>query len=424
MPALQGERAAEYLKEQGSFASLQEALRDARARATLSYGAGLAYPATTNPTLIQETYLKGSNTDEGDQLGSAVAVSGETVVVGASFEFNGSDTGPVAGAAYVFVRQGGAWSEQAYLKASNRNGFDRFGSSVSVSGDTIVVGAPAEDSGATGAGGNQDDESVTDSGAAYVFVRSGTTWTQQAYLKASNPGQSDWFGGAVSVSGDTVVVGAFSEDSSAAGVNVEQADNSASDSGAAYVFTRSGATWSQQAYLKASNAGAGDQFGSAVAVSGETVVVGAPKEDSSATGVAGNQSSNSVFNAGATYVFARSGATWSQQAYLKSINPPAFGDEFGTSAAVSGDTVVVGTFRALFVYVFVRDGVTWGPQASLKVTQSSPDQDLFGSSVSVSGDTVVVGAPFEDGGGPALTATRTMSRRPTPGPLTCSRGAA
>jgi uncharacterized repeat protein (TIGR02543 family) len=141
------------------------------------------------------------------------------------------------------------------------------------------------------------------SGAAYVFVRNGATWSQQAYLKASNTGQSDYFGGSVSVSGDTVVVGASGEASSATGVNGNQSDNLAEDSGAAYVFVRNGATWSQRAYLKASNTGADDSFARSVSVSGDTVVVGASFEASSATGVNGNQSDNSSVPSGAAYVF-------------------------------------------------------------------------------------------------------------------------
>jgi hypothetical protein len=137
----------------------------------------------------------------------------------------------------------------------------------------------------------------------YVFVRSETTWAQQAYLKASTTGANDLFGYSVAVSGDTVVVGAYQEDSNATGVNGNQADNSATDAGAAYVFVRSGATWAQQAYLKASNTGATDFFGYNVAVSGNTVVVGAHQEASNATGVNGEQADNSAANAGAAYVF-------------------------------------------------------------------------------------------------------------------------
>ncbi|MCZ7599565.1 MAG: FG-GAP repeat protein [Gammaproteobacteria bacterium] len=286
----------------------------------------------------------------GDNFGYSVAVSGDTVVVGA-----GSETAPLpastatradnsaggSGAAYVFVRDGTTWTQQAYLKASNTGANDRFGHSVALSGDTVVVGASQEASAATGVDANQADNSAGGSGAAYVFVRDGTTWTQQAYLKASNTGAGDQFGFSVAVSGDNVVVGANVEDSAATGVNGNQADNSASFAGAAYVFVRDGTTWTQQAYLKASNTGAGDQFGFSVAVSGHTVVVAAHLEDSDATGVDGNQADNSAGNAGAAYVFIRDGTTWTQQAYLKASNAGA-NDNFGYSIAVSVDTVVVG----------------------------------------------------------------------------------
>ncbi len=232
-------------------------------------------------------------------------------------------------------------AQQAYVKASNTGVDDNFGISVAVSGDTVVVGAMGEASAATGVNGNQSDNSAYYSGAAYVFVRSGTTWSQQAYLKASNTGADDWFGCSVSLSGDTVVVGAFQEASATTGVNGNQSDNSAPNSGAAYVFTRSGTTWSQQAYLKASNTARNDRFGSSVAVSGDTVVVGASVEGSAATGVTGTQSDNSAAYSGAAYVFVRSGTTWSQQAYLKASNT-GNDDRFGGSVAVSGDTVVVG----------------------------------------------------------------------------------
>jgi trimeric autotransporter adhesin len=382
---------------------------------------GAAYVfVRSGTTWSQQAYLKASNTGAGDIFGSSVAVSGDTVVIGAAFEasaatgVNGSQSDNSAaqsGAAYVFVRTGTSWSQQAYLKASNTGANDTFGYSVAVSGDTVVVGASAEDSAATGVNGNQSDNSANSSGAAYVFVRSGTTWSQQAYLKASNTGAGDRFGTSVAVSGDTVVIGADGEDSNATGVNGNQSDNSAASAGAAYVFVRSGMTWSQQAYLKASNTDASDQFGY-VAISGDTVVVVAPYEDSDATGVNGNQSDNSANSAGAAYVFVRSGTTWSQQAYLKASNTGA-DDYFGYSVAVSGDTVVVGASgedsaatgvngnqsddsanSAGAAYVFVRGGTTWSQQAYLKASNTGA-ADLFGWSVALSGDTVVVGARFE-----------------------------
>ena len=193
--------------------------------------------------------------------------------------------------------------QQAYLKASNTGSGDVFGYSVAVSGDTVVVGAWGESSSATGVNGNQNDNSAANAGAAYVFTRSGTTWSQQAYLQASNTNAHDQFGTSVAVSGDTVVVGANYESSNATGVNGDGSDDSVPQAGAGYVFTRSGTTWSQQAYLKASNTGMGGGFGISVAVSGDTVVVGANYESSNATGVNGNQSDNSAWAAGAAYIF-------------------------------------------------------------------------------------------------------------------------
>ena len=145
-----------------------------------------------------------------------------------------------AGAAYVFVRDGtDTWSQQAYLKASNTDSIDRFGFSIAISGDTAVVGARREDSGATGVNGDATDNSVSGAGAAYVFVRDGTgTWSQQAYLKASNTDSSDQFGFSVAVAGDTVVAGAWNEDSSATAINGDGTDNSVVNGGAAYVFVR------------------------------------------------------------------------------------------------------------------------------------------------------------------------------------------
>jgi len=309
---------------------------------------------------VQQAYIKASNTGASDSYGYSVAVSGDTMVVGAHGEaskatgVNGDQTDNSAdysGAAYVFVRSGTNWIQQAYLKVSNAEAFDQFGVSVAVSGDTIVVGAHGEASSATGVNGDQTNNNAPQAGAAYVFVRSGTNWSQQAYLKAANSGGplppdsfGDLFGWSVAISGDTVVVGAWGEASHATGVNGDPNDNSAPYAGAVYVFVRSETNWSQQAYLKASNTGANDNFGMSLAVSGDTVVVGAMHEDSSASGVNGDQSSNGGTNSGAAYVFVRSGTNWNQQAYLKASNTGAE-DDFGTSVAVSGDTVVVGAMH-------------------------------------------------------------------------------
>ena len=179
----------------------------------------------------------------------------------------------------------------------------------------------------------------SNAGAAYVFTRSGSTWSQQAYLKAANTDAGDFFT-FVAISGDSIVVGATDEDSCSTGVNGDATDDGCSAAGAAYVFTRSGSTWSQQAYLKAGNTGAEDFFG-LVAIDGDAVVVGGYQEDSCASGVNGNASNNGCSNAGAAYVFTRSGTAWSQQAYLKAGNTDA-GDYFGISVSIDGDSLVVG----------------------------------------------------------------------------------
>jgi hypothetical protein len=282
-----------------------------------------SYPLTIDPSFQQQAYLKASNTDGFDTFGYSVAISGDTVVVGAVAEgsnatgVNGdqsNNSAGAAGAAYVFTRSGAVWTQQAYLKASNTDAGDQFGGySVAFAGDTLVVGAKEEASNATGVNGDQTNNSADGAGAAYVFTRSGAVWTQQAYLKASNTDSEDQFGWSVAISGDTLVVGARVEASNATGVNGDQTDNSANSAGAAYVFTRSGTVWSQQAYLKASNTDASDGFGAHVAISGDTVVVGAIVEASNATGVNGDQSDNSAANSGAVYVFTRSGTVWSQR---------------------------------------------------------------------------------------------------------------
>ena len=367
---------------------------------------------------VQQAYLKASNTDEGDRFAwdGAVAVDGDTVVIGAHYEgsdstgINGDEANNDAdrsGAVYVFVRSGGSWSQQAYLKASNTNALDQFGRSVAIDGDTIVVGAKSESSNATGVNGDQDNNIASASGAAYVFVRSNGSWSQQAYLKASNTGFVDQFGISVAIDGDTVAIGAPSEDSNATGINGDQTNNLASDSGAVYVFVRNGGSWSQQAYIKASNTDAADKFGSVVALSGDTLSVSAGFEDSNTTSVNGNDNNNDAEDAGAVYVFFRSEENWSQQAYLKASNAEA-GDIFGHSIAIDEDTIVVGAHfedsNAMGVsgdesnndaefagaaYVFTRSGGDWSQQAYLKASNNEVD-DRFGTAVAVHGDTLVI----------------------------------
>ena len=299
--------------------------------------------------VLQNIYAKGSNADAGDSFGRAIAVTEDRLIVGAPFEDSriampADNSVSSSGGVYIFVRDGNGWAQEAFLKASNPGLDDRFGSSLAIDGDTLVVGAPREASIATGVGGDQNDDSRSTAGAAYVFVRSGSTWNQQAYLKASNSTFFTYFGGAVAVSGNTVVVGAIGDNSGATGVNGPDDNFDANDSGAAYVFLRSGASWSTQAYLKASNTGADDEFGTSVAISGNTVAVGVPREDSNGVGVNGQQSNNDAPESGATYVFERSGTTWAQTAYLKQSTSKSE-SRFGESLSFGGDTLVVGANR-------------------------------------------------------------------------------
>ena len=187
-------------------------------------------------------------------------------------------------------------------------------------------------------------------GAAYVFIRIGATWAQQAYVKASNTDRNDYFGVSVALSstGDTLAVGAMGESSRALGVNGDELDNSAGASGAVYVFVRAGASWSQEAYVKASNSYQEQYFGENIALSadGNTLAAGSFAEASAATGINGNQADMSKALSGAAYVFGRSGGRWSQRAYIKASNTDAV-DYFGEALALSADA---GTLAVSAIY--------------------------------------------------------------------------
>ncbi len=318
----------------------------------------------------QQAQLVASDGAAFDDFGRSIAVSGNTVVVGANFDNVGANANQ--GSAYVFVRSGTTWTQQAQLVASDGAANDEFGVSVALSGDTAVVGAHGDDVGAN-----------TNQGSAYVFVRSGTTWTQQAQFLATGGAAVDQFGYSTALSGDTAVVGALFDD---VGPNADQ--------GSAYVFVRSGTVWTQQAQLVASGGAASDSFGHSIAISGETVVVGAYLDD---VGPNADQ--------GSAYVFVRSGTTWTQQAQLTAIDGAAT-DYLGYAVAIDGDTVVVGV-RLDDVgpngdqgsaRVFSRIGSTWiGPDITLLASDGA-SSDTFGYAVGASGDTVVVGAHNDDVG--------------------------
>ena len=353
-------------------------------------------------------YFKADNTKAGYGFGSSVSIDGNTFAVGSVKENNAE------GAVYVFQQPtNNNWKQKAYIKASNKGTGDSFGYSISLNGNSLAVGAPKEDSDTRGIGDQSNDNGINN-GAVYVFTRNkAKEWTQQAYIKASNAGVNDLFGYSVSLSGDTVAVGAPKEDSDSKKIGTLSNDNGANN-GAVYVFTRnSNGQWTQQAYIKASNAGVNDLFGYSVSLSGDTLVVGAPKEDSDTRGIRDQSNDNGVNN-GAAYVFTRdSSGNWAQQAYLKASNT-GDSDLFGYSVSLSGDTVAVGApeedsdTRGIgdqsndngvnngAAYVFTRNNSNeWTQQAYIKASNTE-DIDLFGHSLSLNGNSLAVGAPEED----------------------------
>ena len=386
--------------------------------------------------------LQASNPDSVDQFGYSVSLSGDgnTLAVGATNE-DGSSMGVNSvqnnsagnsGAVYLFRRIGGAWAQQAYIKASNSEAGDQFGWSVSLSddGNTLAVGTFREDSSSVGVNGLQNNNSAANSGAVYLFRFStfSNAWAQQAYIKPSNTGAGDFFGWSVSLSGDgnTLAMGAWNEDGSSTGVNGAQNNNSAANSGAVYVFRFStfSSAWAQQAYIKASNTGAGDQFGFYVSLSadGNTLAVGANGEASSSTGINGVQGDNTAISSGAVYLFRFNtiSSTWSQQAYIKASNTEGF-DNIGQSVSLSadGNTLAVVAINedssstgvngaqgdntatnsgAVYLFRFSTTSNTWSQQAYIKASNTGAG-DQFGRSVSLNadGNILAVGADAEDG---------------------------
>lgn len=311
------------------------------------------------------TQLLASDPVFDDRFGYSVAVDGNTAVVGAYLK----DSGVLAeaGAVYVYLRSGNGWAQQAKLVPDDPLADATFGRSVAISSDRVIVGASAADNGAHLA-----------AGAAYIFKRSGTNWSQEAKLMGSLTTANDRMGWSVAIDGDTAAVGAPSDDVGAV-----------SNAGAVYVFTRSGVAWSQQGRLVASDPQDSDELGTSVDLSGNTVVSGAEGVDTVA---------ESNVDSGAVYVFGRSANIWTQSSRLRSP-VPAQGNYFGRSVSIDGGTISVGeplkNGGAGAVQVFFGSGVSWPHQSELLPTDAA-SSDLFGHSVSVVGDHVLVGAYSEE----------------------------
>jgi Zn-dependent metalloprotease len=313
------------------------------------------------PVFTENQKITASDAAEGDFFGLEVALSEDTMLVGA---VNDDDGGANSGSAYVFVRSGGVWTQQQKLTPSDAAAGDQFGYSVAVSGDTAIIGA-------NGKGAS--------TGSAYVFVRNNGVWTQEQKLTATNAQTGDQFGYDVAVLGDTAIVGSIG--------------SGAQRGGGAFVYVRSGNVWTLQQLLEPSD-NFGFFFGWSVALSGETALVGR---------VGGNDAGVS---SGSAYVFVRSGTVWTQQQKLTASDAAA-NDEFGRTVSVSEDTAIIGArgddglndvlFGSGSAYIFVRSGTVWTQQQKLIASDARPD-DAFGWSVSVSGDRALVGAFMGDSG--------------------------
>ncbi len=297
-----------------------------------------------------------------DWFGISVAIDGDTAVVGAHRNDNGAAE---TGAAYVYVRSAGSWALQQKLAASDLGVSDWFGESVSISGDTIVVGS------------YKDDDGGTDSGSAYVFQRTGVTWTEQQKLVASDASAGKSFGGEVAISGDTIVVTAVGD------------HTAATFAGAAYVYSRTGVTWTEQQKLYVSNPTAYDRLGTSVSIDGETILVGADGYN------------GPVADSGAAVVYVRNNDVWTEQQILVA-GDAGENDSLGRSVSLRGDTAIAGAIfdddggsNSGAIYAFSRVGTTWNQQP--KITASDTTADLFlGTSVAVDGDVLVAGTQTSD----------------------------
>lgn len=348
-------------------------------------------------TLQQKLVALGTNARiSGDKFGTAVAISGDTIVVGAhqqDYDELGGNYLSTAGAAYVFRRVGSVWSQEGKLVAPVRNAFDEFGNSVGISGDSIVVGA---------------HKSESFMGKAFAYRRSGSVWSLESELVPTGTNAriaSDYYGSKVAISGDTIVVGVNLQDYDETGANA------LSNAGAAYVFRRIVSTWTQEQKLVATGTNArmaSDNFGASVAISGDTIVVGAVGQKYDENGL-----NPLTLAAGAAYVFTRNASVWSQQQKLvgMGVNARGWSEQFGKSVSISGETIAVGTPNQAYdengansilnsgaVFIYTRSASGWSQQQKIVAvgTNARVDADIFGTSVAISGDQIISGAPQQD----------------------------
>jgi hypothetical protein len=304
---------------------------------------------------IQKQKLVPSDGAANDQFGKSVAVAGNTIVVGSYLDDN-------KGSAYVFTCSGGIWSRQQKLVAPDAAAKDKFGCSVAIDNNTIVIGAYGDDSG---------------KGSAYVFTRTGTNWGFQGKLTASDAQSGAYFGNSVAIDHNTIIAGA---------------PNWNTPIGSAYFYQRQNTTWSEQSILR----GDAGHFGYSVALDGNWAVIGAYEGDT-----------NVVSGAGTAYVFAKTGAVWVEQQKLFDANSPAYSEDFGWAVAIKNDTILVGCPYDFVngnmtgsVFEFVRTGTTWIQSAWLTADDANTN-DKFGSSTALSGRHIIIGSPYNSNNGKA-----------------------
>lgn len=301
---------------------------------------------------------------EDEELGCSVAVGGDTVLIGSNGEYD-------AGSVNVFVRLGDNWVQQAELTPDDVESFDHFGLSVDIDGDIAVIGAHFD-----------DHSGEDDAGSAYIFIRSGGGWVQEAKLIAPAPRVSDYFGSVVAIQGETVIIGAPND-------NLPNKI----DAGSVFVYTRDAGLWQDPIQLTASDGLGGDRFGASVAIDSDLLVIGATGKD-----IGGST------GAGAVYIFSRSGGSWTEQSML-SASDAGQNDGFGMDVAVSGSTLLVGSgsddhaggTNAGSAYIFENSDRAWTEQVKLTASDAM-ENDRFGMRLALEGDTALIGASHHDGG--------------------------
>jgi len=366
---------------------------------------------------VNEVKITAADGDSLAQFGCSVSISGDYAVVGAVGDVNGS----YSGAAYIFLKSGSAWEEQAKLTPNDAAPFAMFGCSVSISDNYAIVGALNDKTDLIKSGSAyifrrentdwiEEDKLVPDdgvssdqfgyslsisgdyaivgapykdqygqnSGSAYIFKRNGTSWIQEAKLVSTDIDSLDVFGHAVSISGDYAIVGVRNDD-----------DNGA-ESGSAYIFKRDGTIWTQQAKVKATDGEELDQFGYSVAIDNDYAVVGAPQDD------------DNGFNSGSVYIFKRDESIWVEQDKISASDGFSC-MSFGCSVAIDDDYIVVGAFYEYdnnvgSAYVFKRDSLSWIEETKLVASDGS-SADGFGLSVSIAGNNAIIGAALDDDNG-------------------------